>query len=129
AENLRATEDAKAEVERNLESVTAEREELAENLRATEDAKAEVERNLESVTAERNEAVLGISNLEKSRRKLRDAYVNLQRMSAENDVRVRVRHDRLSFTDGSAGSSGNEFSVTKKLLGARGLFGKENNAQ
>ncbi|ORC86264.1 kinesin-like protein, partial [Trypanosoma theileri] len=45
--NLRSTEDAKAEVEKNLETMTGERDELAENLRATEDAKAEVEKNLE----------------------------------------------------------------------------------
>ncbi|ORC86263.1 myosin heavy chain, partial [Trypanosoma theileri] len=134
---------------------TGERDELAENLRATEDAKAEVEKNrdliYDELMCEREEAIRAreadlelarsrlcdaeskcgfldgrVSRLERDKARLKSAYTDVLRENKENAVRLRVRHDLFGSGDGCTNCSPSKFSLTEKLLSARVVCGKEN---
>ncbi|RNE97834.1 myosin heavy chain, partial [Trypanosoma conorhini] len=107
-EKLQASEDAKDEVERSLEAMTAERDELAEKLRATEDAKREVDRKYLRLT---------------------EGYVKVRRMCTEKDLRLRVVHDYLNRGSEADVDEEKNFAVSKALLSSRRNLEKENLGQ
>ncbi|RNE97196.1 myosin heavy chain [Trypanosoma rangeli] len=113
--------------------MTAERDELTEKLQSTEDAKEEVERNLEAMTAERDDLTEKLQSTEDAKEgvckrhlRLKERYGDLLRKSSENEVRLRALHDRLSFSSGVGVADEKRFSVTKRLLASRDRHGKEN---